>query len=174
MPLKKKKLQIKSAKIEEGSALQDEKLMSLFSGNKVKIPLLTLNTEQFAWPESFLVRYAKRVEEKVIDYRTGWNKKNSNKEYETTGNFNIQLSLSDGELAQLLADEGQDFTGLPVVQCLVKEDIPIEKFEAGSSLVKLVKPVVMLGVSVEKHGDDKMASMNWNHIKLVCDNVEFV
>ena len=168
MPLKKKNVKIKSVTVEEGNPLQDEELMSLFSGQRAKLPLLTLNVEQFAWPESFVVRYVKRVEEKETDFKTGWNKKDSSGNYITTGKFNVQLRLADGTAAQTLLDAGQDIQSLPVISCLVKADVPLEKFEEDSTLVKLVKPVVMLGLSVEgKQG-------KWDHIKLVCEDLEFV
>lgn len=167
LKIDKKKLEeirTKSAKIEEGNPLRDKKLMSLFAGEQTKIPLLTLNAEQFAWPETFLVRSAKRVDEKVIDYETGWSKKGTNGKYFTTGNHNVQLILSDGDTAQTIANMGQNIIGLPTIKCLVEKDIPIEKFEENASLIKLVHPVVMLGVSW---------GYKWNHIKLVCEDVEF-
>ena len=155
------KLKIDKKKLEE---IRSNRKMSLFSETNLKMPLVTLNSDQFEWPETFLVRSAKRVDEKIIDYETGWGKKDDKGKYITTGEHNVQLTLSDGDEAQEMAYAGKNFKNLPIVSCIVKNDIPLDQFEIDRTLVKLVHPVVMLGVSW---------GYKWDHIKLVCDDVEF-
>lgn len=156
------KLQINNKKPQ-----QDDDKLSLFSGARLPIPLVKLDKTQFSWPETFLVRSAKRVDERVINPKTGWYQKDEQKHYITTGNHNIQLELYDGDLAQKLVAQGFDFENLPVVNCLVKEDIPLEKFEDGLTLVKLVGQVVMLDFS------SKGSGLTFDHIKLECKSLEF-
>lgn len=156
------KLQINNKKPQ-----QDDDKLSLFSGNRLPMPLVKLDTTQFKWPGTFLVRSAKRVDEKVINPKTGWYQKDEQKHYITTGNHNVQLELYDGDLVQKLAAQGVGFENLPVVKCLVKEDIPLEKLEDGLTLVKPVEPVVMLDIS------SKGSGLIFDHIKLECKSLEF-
>lgn len=153
-------------KIDNKKLQQDDDKLSLFSGTRLKMPLVKLDPNQFEWPETFLVRSAKRVDEKAINPETGWSQKDDRGNYVKTGRHNIQLELYDGDLVQKLAAQGISFENLPVVKCLVKEDIPLEKFEDGLTLVKLVDPVVMLGVSSQG------SSLKFDHIKLVCKSLE--
>lgn len=155
------KLQINNKKLQ-----QDDEKLSLFSGTRLKMPLVKLDVDQFKWPETFLVRKAKRVEEKVINPETGWYQKDDQRNYVTTGNHNVQLELCDGDLAQKLAADGASFEDLPVIKCLVKEDIPLEKLEDGLTLVKLVDRVVMLDIS------QKGGGLIFDHIKLECKSLE--
>ena len=154
-------------KIDNKKPQDDDNKLSLFSGTRLKMPLVKLDTTQFKWPETFLVRSAMRVDEKVINPKTGWYQKDEQKHYITTGNHNIQLELCDGDLVQKLAAQGFGFENLPVVKCLVKEDIPLEKLEDGLTLVKLVEPVVMLDIS------SKGSGLIFDHIKLECKSLEF-
>lgn len=159
------KLKIDAKKFEEIQKQSAEEL-DPFLGNRLPMPLVKLDPNQFKWPETFLVRSAKRVDEKVINYDTGWNKKDDKGNYITTGNHNVQLSLCSGDEAQEMINEGKNFKNLPVVSCTVKKDIPLEKFEDGLTLVKLVNLQVMLGMHMQG------SSIQWDHIKLVCDDVE--
>lgn len=146
--------------------VQDDDKLSLFSGTRLQMPLVKLDVSQFKWPETFLVRSAKRVDEKVINPETGWYQKDDQGNYIKTGRHNVQIELYDGDLVQKLVDQGISFENLPVVKCLVKEDIPLEKLEDGLTLVKLVNPVVMLDISSQGSG------LKFDHIKLVCESLE--
>ena len=146
--------------------VQDNDKLSLFKGNRLPMPLIKLDHDQFEWPETFLVRSAKRVDEKAINPETGWSQKDDQGNYVKTGRHNVMLELYDGDLVQKLAEQGTDFENLPVVKCLVKEDIPVEKLEDGLTLVKLVEPVVMLGVSPQGNG------LKFDHIKLECKSLD--
>lgn len=150
----------------DNKKLQDDDKLDLFSGTRLQMPLVKLDVNQFNWPETFLVRSAKRVDEKVINPKTGWSKKDDQGNPVKTGRHNIQLELYDGDLVQKLAAQGISFENLPVVKCLVKEDIPLEKLEDGLTLVKLVEPVVMLDIS------QKGSSLIFDHIKLECKSLE--
>lgn len=150
----------------DNKKVQDDDKLSLFSGTRLKMPLVKLDVDQFKWPETFLVRSAKRVDEKAINPETGWSQKDDQGNYVKTGRHNVQLELYDGDMVQKLAAEGISFENLPVVKCLVKEDIPLEKLEDGLTLVKLVEPVVMLGVSSQGSG------LKFDHIKLECKSLE--
>lgn len=151
----------------DNKKVQDDDKLSLFSGARLPMPLVKLDKTQFSWPETFLVRSAKRVDEKVINSETGWSQKDDKGNPVKTGRHNIQLELYDGDLVQKLAEQGISFENLPVVKCLVKEDIPLEKFEDGLTLVKLVEPVVMLDFS------SKGSGLIFDHIKLECKSLEF-
>lgn len=157
------KLKIDTKKLQE---IKSQEKLSLFSGTRLKMPLVKLDKDQFSWPETFLVRAAKRVDEVAINPETGWKQKDSRGNYVTTGKHNVQLSLCSGDDAQKLVDSGKNFEDLPVVSCLVKEDVPLEKLEDGLTLVKLVDPVVMLGVSSQG------SNLKFDHIKLVCESLE--
>ena len=146
--------------------VQDDDKLSLFSGTRLKMPLVKLDKTQFNWPETFLVRSAKRVDEKAINPETGWSQKDDQGNPVKTGRHNVTLELYDGDLVQKLAAQGIGFENLPVVKCLVKEDIPVEKLEDGLTLVKLVEPVVMLDVSSKGNG------LIFDHIKLECKSLE--
>lgn len=145
MPLKRREVKRQVVKIEEGNALQtpDNKPMSLFKS--AMLPAITLNTEQFVFPKSFLVVQADRVAEYKKNKETGWDLKDSNGNKIKTGNFNVRLQLSDGDAAQKLVDAGLELDGLSTIQCTVKADKPLQNFVPNESLVKLIKPVVMLG-----------------------------
>lgn len=153
-------------KIDNKKLQQDDDKLSLFSGTRLQMPLVKLDKDQFKWPETFLVRKAKRVEEKVINSETGWSQKDDQGNYVKTGRHNVQLELYDGDLVQKLAAQGIGFENLPVVKCLVKDDIPLEKLEDGLTLVKLVDPVVMLDISQKGNG------LVFDHIKLECKSLE--
>lgn len=144
MPLKKvKNTQIKTAKVEEGNPIRtpDGSLMSLYE--KVKLPMVTLNIEQFGFPETFLVRSFQRVQKAEVNPDTGWDKKvNGNKVFTST--YVIALTLSDGDVAQTLASQGQSLVGLSTVKCIVEKDIPLQTFREDETLLKLIHPVVML------------------------------
>lgn len=145
MPLKRNNVQRKSAKVVEGKTLQtpDGQLMSLF--DSAMLPSITLNVEQFAFPETFLVRNARRVNEYEKNPKTGWDLKDANGTKKATGKYDVALELADGELAQKIVDSGSDLDGLKTIQCTIKKDIPLQNFEADSTLVKLKKVVVKLG-----------------------------
>ncbi len=153
-------------KIDTKKAQTDDKL-SLFSGNRLPMPLIKLDKTQFSWPETFLVRSAKRVDEKVINSETGWSQKDDQGNPVKTGRHNVTLELYDGDLVQKLAVDGVSFEDLPVIKCLVKEDIPLEKLEDGLTLVKLVEPVVMLDFS------SKGSGLIFDHVKLECKSLDF-
>lgn len=153
-------------KIDNKKSTTDDKL-SLFSGTRLKMPLVKLDKDQFNWPETFLVRSAKRVDEKAINPETGWSQKDDQGNPVKTGKHNVQLELYDGDLVQKMVEQGMSFENLPVIRCLVKEDIPVEKLEDGLTLVNLVEPVVMLGVSSKGNG------LIFDHIKLECKSLEF-
>ncbi|OYR96242.1 hypothetical protein [Lactobacillus taiwanensis] len=145
MPLKKSQTKLKSAKVVEGSPIQtpDGGLMSLFKS--AKLPAVTLNVEQFAFPETFLVTDARRIQAYKKNPETGWDLKDESGNKIPTGSFYIQLTLSDGDAAQQLVNSGLGLDGLTTIMCTVKKDIPLQKFVPNETLLKLVKPVVMLG-----------------------------
>lgn len=144
MPLKKvKNTQIKTVKVDEGNPIRtpDGSLMSLYE--KAKLPMVTLNVEQFGFPETFLVRSFKRVQDAEINPDTGWDKKvDGKKVYKST--YSIALTLSDGDVAQTLAEQGQSLVGLSTVKCIIEKDIPLQTFAEDETLLKLIHPVVML------------------------------
>ena len=144
MPLKKNSKKRTSAQVIEGKALQspDGELMSLFK--PAMLPAVTLNTEQFAFPETFLVRNFSRSDAYKKNVETGWDEKVSGQKIKT-GEHVIKLELSDGDAAQQLVNQGFDLDGLSIVRCVITKDIPLQKFENNSTLIKLIKPVVMLG-----------------------------
>lgn len=140
----------------------NDSVMNLF--DSAKLPMVTLNANQFKWPSSFLVRGAKRVKEYQVNPDTGWNLKNDNGDKVETGNYNVRLQVSDGDLAQLAVDNGTSFDGLNELQVTIKKDIPLQKFVPNESLVKLVKPSIMLG-----YGGNQA-----DRIILLADDCEFV
>lgn len=147
MPLKKRtiKLTKNPNPVNEGSIIKTPsgEPMSLFE--RAKLPMVTLQANQFTWPKSLVVMEAKRVEERVVNPETGWNVKDENGDYETDGNYNIRLQVADGELAQAAIDRGSTLDGLNTLQCTIKKDIPIQKFVPQETLIELVNPNVMLG-----------------------------
>lgn len=145
MPLKKSNTKRTSAKIVEGSPIQSPtgEIMSLFK--PAMIPAVTLNTEQFAFPNTFLVREKRRVPIYEKNPETGWDLKDDNGNKTATGEFAVRLQLADGDAAQQLVDAGLNLDGLTTVDCEIMKDIPLQKFEPDSTLIKLVKPVIMLG-----------------------------
>lgn len=140
----------------------DGGVMNLF--DSAKLPMVTLSVNQFKWPNSFLVREAKRVKEFKVNPDTGWNLKTENGARVETGNFNVRLQVSDGDLAQLAVDNGTSFDGLTQLQVTIKKDIPLQKFVPDESLIKLVGPSIMLG-----YGGDQA-----DRIILVANDCEFV
>lgn len=144
MPLKKSNAKMATVKIDEGNALRDDSIMSLFA--PAKIPLLTLNTEQFAWPKTFLVvEPATRKPIYVKNPKTGWDLKDDNDKRTETGKFCVHVKLANGDIAQTLVDQGISLEGLTAVDCIIDDDIPVQTFEPQSTLLKLVKPTVTLG-----------------------------
>lgn len=144
MPLKKSEVKMTTAKVVEGNPVRSEGLMSLFS--PAKLPLVTLNVEQFAFPKTFLVvEPAQRRAVYVKNPETGWDLKDSNGNKTKTGKYCVQLKLASGDVAQTLVDQGLALDGLTTVDCFIDDDLPVQEFEPKSTLVKLVKPVVMLG-----------------------------
>ena len=81
-----------------------------------------------------------------------------------TGTFSVRLDVADGDAAQNLVDSGLGLTGLSTIQVTINKDIPIQKFEPDSTLLKLVKPVVMLGFGGQQA----------DRILLVAEDCEFV
>lgn len=147
MPLKKrsKKLTANSHPVSEGPIIQtpDGSPMSLF--DKAKLPMLTLQGNQFNWPSSLVVMSAKRVPVYEINPDTGWKLKDDSGNGVTTGQFEIRLRVADGDLAQDAVDRGNSLDGLNQIQCTIKKDVPVEKFVPEETLIELVKPNVMLG-----------------------------
>lgn len=145
MPLKRTNVKRQVVKVEEGNPLQtpDNQVMSLFS--KAMLPAVTLNVEQFGFPKSFVVMSVERIDEVKRNPVTGWALKDSGGSKIKTGNHFMRLMLADGDLAQEVLDHNGTLDALKQIQCTITKDIPIQKFEPQVSLVKLVKPVVMLG-----------------------------
>lgn len=148
MPLKKSsKLLTKNPNPvkEQGNVVQtaDGHLLSLTG--TVPLPAITLNTEQFYWPESFVVMGASRVDLYKKDPKTGWNLKNENGDKIKTGQKGVRLMLADTGLAQSTIDRGGDLDGLPQIQCDFEEDFPLQDFKPQETTIKLKKPVLMLG-----------------------------
>lgn len=145
MPLKRKNVDLKSAKVDEGNPIQspNNKLMSLF--DKAKLPIITLNVEQFAFPETFLVVEASRVPVYEKNEETGWDKKDANGNKTKTGEYNVRLQVVDGDAAQKLVDAGLNVAGLSSIKLTITKDIPLQQFEPNSTLIKLKKVNVMLG-----------------------------
>lgn len=145
MPLKRNDVQRTSAKVSEGVTLQtpDGQLMSLF--DTAMLPAVTLNIEQFAFPESFLVRDARRTSVYEKNPKTGWDLRDSSGNKKPTGKYYVTLQLADGHLAQQVVDSGSDLDGLKTIQCTIKKDIPLQTFEIDSTLLKLKNVVVKLG-----------------------------
>lgn len=166
MPLKKRVSVVK----ENPNRVEDEVIVRTPNGGvmnlfeKAKLPMVTLSANQFKWPSTFLVREVKRVKEYQINADTGWNLKNENGDKIETGNFNMRLQVSDGDLAQLAVDNGTSFDGLTQVQVTIKKDIPVQKFVPDESLIKLVKPSIMLG-----YGGSQA-----DRIIILADDCEFV
>ena len=138
MPLKRKNVDLKSAKVDKGNPIQspNNKLMSLF--DKAKLPIITLNVEQFAFPETFLVVEASRIPVYEKNEETGWDKTK-------TGEYNVRLQVVDGDAAQKLVDAGLNVAGLSSIKLTITKDIPLQQFEPNSTLIKLKKVNVMLG-----------------------------
>lgn len=164
MPLKRNNIERKSAVVEEGSPIRtpEGKLMSLFK--PAMLPLVTLNTRQFIFPKSFLVTDAKRVPEYLKNPETGWDLKDDQGNKTQTGKYFVRLQVTDGDVAQDLVDKGLDLSSLSSIQCTIQKDIPLQSFEPNSTLIKLVKPVVMLGFGGQQA----------DRILLVADDCELV
>lgn len=145
MPLKKKSTKLTSAKVVEGNPIQtpDNGLMSLFK--PAMLPAVTLNAEQFAFPETFLVMGSKRIENYEKNPATGWDLKDEHGNKTGLGTYSVRLTLADGDAAQKLVDAGLMLDGLTSITAILKKDVPLQKFVPGETLIKLVKPVVMLG-----------------------------
>jgi len=145
MPLNRKNINLKSAEVDKGNPVQspDGKLMSLF--DKAKLPAITLNVEQFAFPETFLVVEASRVPVYAKNEETGWDKKDANGNKTKTGEYNIRLQVVDGDAAQKLVDAGLNITGLSSIKLTITKDLPLQEFEINSTLVRPKKVNVMLG-----------------------------
>lgn len=146
MPLKKSNAKKRtSAKVTEGKTLQtpDGNLMSLFT--PAMLPAITLNIEQFAFPENFLVRKVDRKVEYERDPQTGWDWRDASGNKKMLNAHYVDLLLASGTAAQKMADEGEtDFSTLNTVECKIMKDIPLQEFEVDTTLIKLVNPVVML------------------------------
>lgn len=162
MPLKRKSVKAKEGKVDAGDALQAEKRMSLFE--KAKLPLITLNSEQFHFPETFLIMEAKRIELPKINPETGWALKNASGEKVHSGNYGLQCKVVDGDAAQGLVDLGQSIAGLSTLTLTIEKDVPMQEIEPESTLVKPKKLVVMLG----------FGGQNVDRIVLKCKDVELV
>lgn len=140
----------------------DGSVMNLF--DSAKLPLVTLSPNQFKWPSTLLVRDVKRVKEYKVNPQTGWSLKDERGNRVETGNFNIRLQVCDGDLAQLAVDNGDSFDGLTQLQLTIRKDIPIQKFEPDVSLLKLIRPSIMLGYGGQQA----------DRIILVADDCEFI
>ena len=166
MPLKKsvKKLLKNSHPVEEGAIIQTvtKEPMSLFE--KALMPVVTLNANQFNWPESLLVVGAKRVPVYEKNAQTGWDLKDGDGHKKSTGDYVVRLSVVNGDTAQMLVNAGQLIEGLSELQCTINKDVPLQKFVLGSTLIKLVKPNVMLG----------FGGQNVDRIVLIADDYEEV
>lgn len=129
---------------EQGNVVQtaDGHLLSLTGA--VPLPAITLNTEQFYWPESFVVMDASRIDLYKVNPKTGWNLKNENGDKVKTGQKGVRLMLADTGLAQATLSLGGDLDGLPQVQCDFDEDFPLQDFKPQETTIKLKKPVLML------------------------------
>lgn len=146
MPLKKSKdIKLVSAKVVEGDPIQtpDKGLMSLFK--PAMLPAVTLNVAQYAFPETFLVMDSHRIQEFEKNPNTGWDLKDSQGHKQPTGAYSVKLELTDGDAAQRLVDAGMAIDGLTAITAIIKKDIPLQTFVPGETLIKLVKPVIMLG-----------------------------
>lgn len=166
MPLKKHVVAFKKNRhpVEDGVIVRTPSgsVMNLF--DKAKLPMVTLEPNQFDWPSSLLVRKVDRVKDYKINPDTGWRQKNNNGDYVESGGFNVRLSVSDGDLAQLAIDNGNPIDGLSTIQVTIKKDIPLQKFVPDETLIKLVKPSVMLGFGGQQA----------DRILLVADDCEMV
>lgn len=164
MPLNRKNVALKSAKVNKGNPVQspDGKLMSLFE--KAKLPAITLNVEQFAFPETFLVVDCSRVDVYEKNEETGWDKKDANGNKTKTGEHNVRLQVVDGDAAQKLVDSGLGITGLSSIKLTITKDIPLQEFEINSTLIKPKKVNVMLAYG----------GMQSDQIVLVAEDCEFV
>lgn len=147
MPLKKRtvKLTKNPNPVVEGSIIKTPSGVPMSLFEPAKLPMVTLQANQFTWPKNLVVMEAKRVEERIVNPETGWFLKDENGDYETDGNYNIRLQVADGELAQAALDRGSTLDGLNTLQCTIKKDIPIQKFVPQETLIELVNPNVMLG-----------------------------
>lgn len=147
MPLKKQdsKLTENPHPVAEGPIIRtiNGSPMSLFS--PAKMPMVTLHANQFEWPSTMLVVKADRVPVYEMNAETGWGAKNSSGDKIKTGEFQVRLQLVNGDIAQMMANSGQSFDGLSQIQCTLSSDIPVQKFVPNETLIKLVKPNVMLG-----------------------------
>lgn len=164
MPLNRKNVNLKSAKVNKGNPIQspDGKLMSLFE--KAKLPAITLNVEQFAFPETFLVVDCSRVDVYEKNEETGWDKKDANGNKTKTGEHNVRLQVVDGDAAQKLVDSGLGITGLSSIKLTITKDIPLQEFEINSTLIKPKKVNVMLAYG----------GMQSDQIVLVAEDCEFI
>lgn len=145
MPLKKHNVVRKVIPIKEGSVIQTPAGQPMTLFDSAMLPAVTLNVEQFAFPKSFVVKKASRIAEYKKDPETGWDLKDSSGVKTKTGRYFVSLQLADGEVAQDLVDKGASLDSLKTINCVITKDIPLQKFEPDSTLLKLVKPVVMLG-----------------------------
>lgn len=129
---------------QQGNVIQtaDGHLLSLTA--PVPLPVVTLNTEQFYWPECFVVMVASRVDLYQKDSQTGWNVKDSNGNKIKTGKKGVRLTLADAGLAQSTLDRGGNIDGLPAIQCDIDEDLPLQDFKPEETTITLTKPVLML------------------------------
>lgn len=129
---------------EQGNVVQtaDGHLLSLTS--MVPLPAVTLNTEQFYWPDCFVVMTASRVDLYKKNPKTGWNEKTDNGDKIKIGKKGIRLMLADAGLAQSTLDRGGDLDGLSQIQCDIDEDLPLQDFKPEETTITLKKPVLML------------------------------
>lgn len=147
MPLKKStnKITKNLNQVDEGVIIRtpDETPMSLFE--PALMPAITLHANQFNWPKSLLVTGVRRVAVNEKNPKTGWDVKDDNGNKKQTGEFVTRLTVVNGDTAQVLVDMGQPVDGLSELQCTIAKDVPVQKFVLGETLIKLVKPNVMLG-----------------------------
>lgn len=129
---------------EQGNVIQtaDGHLLSLTA--PVPLPVVTLNTEQFYWPDCFVVMSASRVDLYEKNRKTGWNKKTDDGNKIKTGEKGVRLMLADAGLAQSALDRGNDLDGLSQIQCDFDSDLPMQDFKPEETTIKLKKPVLML------------------------------
>lgn len=167
MPLKKNKKIITANPnpVDEGDIIQTPDHHILALTHDAPLQLVTLNANQFFWPESWVVMSARRTQLTEKNMQTGWAIKGADGKPIKIDQYVVTFELADTGLAETTLEKGGILDTLPTVQCTVNKDLPLQDYPEQEATIKLIKPNVMLWFG---------SGQKMNGIRLIAEDCELV
>lgn len=132
-----------------------------FTGKHFQMKYVTLNPEQFKWPESWYVIDV--TEQDVTSYDDDKNTHGARRK--------TKLTIVDGDTAQVLISAGQPVETLAQIECVVwSGNKPIQDYSTPdtNTFIKLIRPIPMLTWVAGVNGG------SYSAIRFVADDYEVI